>query len=116
MTEKEKRFADEYAKCMNPSEAAKSAGYSERNAGDKARALLDRKDVCEYISETMAYRHKRCTATEAELRAFWSRKMFDDTEQLSDRIRSSELLAKSKGMFEKSADSNASNEKRKWTV
>jgi hypothetical protein len=55
LTPKQKAFADNYiANGGNASEAARKAGYSERNAGTNAGKLLKNSKIASYIAEKQA--------------------------------------------------------------
>lgn len=49
LTEKKKRFAEEYLKCLNATEAAKRAGYSASSAYSTGHRLLKDDEVKKYI-------------------------------------------------------------------
>lgn len=58
MTDKQKRFAIEYANCGNATQAAKSAGYSEATAGSQGHALLKILEIQEFIEEIETQREQ----------------------------------------------------------
>lgn len=51
LTRKQQVFIDEYLKCFNGAEAARRAGYSEKNARDTAYDLLKNPDITRQIDE-----------------------------------------------------------------
>ncbi|MDF8367059.1 terminase small subunit [Weissella paramesenteroides] len=53
LTEKQKRFADEYIKSGNATQAAIKAGYSKRTARTIAQQNLTKLDIKSYIDERM---------------------------------------------------------------
>lgn len=53
LTEKQKRFADEYIKSGNATQAAIKAGYSKRTARTIAQQNLTKLDIKNYIDERM---------------------------------------------------------------
>lgn len=59
LTEKQKRFADEYLIDLNATQAAIRAGYSPRSAGEQASRLLKNAKVRAYIDERMAELSRR---------------------------------------------------------
>ncbi|MCL9971119.1 terminase small subunit [Anoxybacillus kestanbolensis] len=59
LTEKQKRFADEYLIDLNATQAAIRAGYSPRSAAEQASRLLKNAKVRAYIDERMAELSKR---------------------------------------------------------
>lgn len=59
MTEKQKRFIEEYLIDLNATQAAIRAGYSSRNADKIGHELLGKTRVSDAISKEMAERSKR---------------------------------------------------------
>ncbi|MCQ5364731.1 terminase small subunit [Anoxybacillus salavatliensis] len=59
LTEKQKRFADEYLIDLNATQAAIRAGYSSKTAGEQASRLLKNVKVRAYIDERMAELSRR---------------------------------------------------------
>lgn len=51
LTDKQKRFADEYLICLNATQAAITAGYSEKTAQEQGSRLLSNVMVSAYIKE-----------------------------------------------------------------
>lgn len=51
LTAKQQRFADEYLKTLNATQAAKNAGYSEKTAYSIGHRLMHNENVAEYIKE-----------------------------------------------------------------
>jgi phage terminase small subunit len=51
LTDKQKRFCEEYVKDWNGTRAAKAAGYSEKTAMEQASRLLSNVKVKDYIEE-----------------------------------------------------------------
>lgn len=86
----------------NAVEAARLAGYSEKYARKFGHKLLVRDDVQQYIryiNEVGLPNSKDHIATIAEIQAFWTAVFEDKTNEIKDRLRASELLAKTKGAF-----------------
>lgn len=67
MNERQRRFADEYIKTGNATQAAIAVGYSEKTANRIASQNLSKLDIKTYIDEQMAELHKKniMDATEA---------------------------------------------------
>ncbi|QNO17345.1 terminase small subunit [Caproicibacterium amylolyticum] len=61
ITEKQKRFADEYLKDLNATAAARRAGYKDPNFG---RQLLTKTNVSEYIQKRMQAQQSRTEITQ----------------------------------------------------
>lgn len=64
LTEKQKRFCDEYLVDLNATQSAIRAGYSEKTAMEQGYQLLQKTSVQEYINERMADREKRTEITQ----------------------------------------------------
>lgn len=99
-----KQFAIFYAgeAKANAVEAARLAGYSEKYAAKYSHKILVRDDVqayLKYINEVGIPNEKNQIATISEIQSFWASIMNDPTFELKDRLRASELLAKSRGAF-----------------
>ena len=102
-----KQFAINYSgKAQgNCVEAARLSGYSEKYATKCSHKLLVRSDVQAYlkylaeVGETTSEDH---IATISEIQAFWTSVMQNPGNELKDRLRAAELLAKAKGAFNNS--------------
>jgi hypothetical protein len=103
---KQKAFCEAYAANGGDTEkAALEAGYSASFARKQAYLILKLDHCKEYIASLNKITEARNVATIIEIQTFWTnivRGKIEDGDypaKLSDRIRASELLAKSKGMF-----------------
>lgn len=67
MTEKQKRFCDEYLIDCNATQAAIRAGYSEKFAHTNANKLLQNTTIKEYIDEQLEQIHSDKTADAREV-------------------------------------------------
>lgn len=99
MNEKQRRFAEYYAANPNATEAARAAGYSDRTARSQGQRLLTNADIQEYIKELQEEIAAERIATMTDVKIFWSDTMNDKSLKRSDRLKASELLAKSAGAF-----------------
>ena len=99
MNDKQKRFAELYAAKPNATKAAIGAGYSERTARSQGQRLLTNVDIKKYIAELQEASFSSRIASISEVKAFWSDTMRSNDEKRADRIRASNLLAKSAGVF-----------------
>ena len=76
LTDKQKRFCDEYLFDLNATQAAIRAGYSSKRASEQAYQLLQKTTVQEYIQKRKADRIERVEITQdfvlAELKAIAS--------------------------------------------
>lgn len=64
LTEKQKRFCDEYLVDLNATQAAIRAGYSEKRASEQAYQLLQKTTVQNYITKRKNDRVKRTEITQ----------------------------------------------------
>ena len=99
MNAKQKKFAELYAANPNATEAAKGAGYSEKTARSQGQRLLTNVDIKKYINELQEEAASERIMSLAEVKAFWSDTMNDTKEKMSNRLKASELLARSAGAF-----------------
>ena len=89
----------------NAEKSVIKAGYSERYARGNAYKIVARKDVQAYIAylrylqETNPASPELHISTINEIQAFWTNIMTSPQYKARDRLRASELLAKSQGMF-----------------
>lgn len=67
MTEKQKRFADEYLIDLNATQAAIRAGYSKKTAYSQGERLLKKVEVEKYIQERMKQLASEKVATAEEV-------------------------------------------------
>ena len=67
LNDKQKKFADEYIKCLNASEAYRKAGYKSDNVGtvkNNSSKLLANTYIQEYIAERQAKLQKKTEITQ----------------------------------------------------
>ena len=67
LTEKQKRFCDEYLVDLNGTQAAIRAGYSEKTAKQFAQQNLTKLDIQEYIKKRMAEKEDALIAKQDEV-------------------------------------------------
>lgn len=87
--------------CGNAEKSVIEAGYSKKYARGNAHKIVARKDVQEYIK--WLRENSNCVRNIMELndlQEFWSNVVRDKYSKMSDRLRASELLGKSKGAFD----------------
>lgn len=99
MTEKQKRFCDEYLISLNATQAAIKAGYSPEGAGRNADRMMKNDEIKAYISERLEQLHSERTATAAEVMEFLTEVMRDEDESPVSRLKAAELLGKRFGLF-----------------
>ena len=99
MTDKQQRFVAEYLVDMNAKQAAISAGYSQKTAYSIGNELLRKPEISQAIDAAMTERRNKLIADRQERQMFWTETMRDAGEDMRNRLKSSELLAKSFGDF-----------------
>lgn len=95
LTIKQQRFIEAFN--GNAAAAARAAGY--RHPDRIGSRLMTRPEIKSAILSREAAFCDETIATRAERQQFWSAVMRDDSVKLPDRLRASELLAKSEGDF-----------------
>jgi len=98
LTDKQQRFADVFM--GNATQAAIDAGYSEKTAEVQGSRLLRNVKVLEAIKNRQMERKTSTIASREEIQQFWTDVMTGlESEDMKDRLKASELLAKSEGYF-----------------
>ena len=97
LTAKQQRFVSAYD--GNATRAAIEAGYSERWAASNIDKLLKNTEIQAAIQNREKDRTSSLIATREERQQFWTAIMRDEETELKDRLRASELLAKSEADF-----------------
>lgn len=98
---KQRRFADFYIETGNAAASYVQAGYeAEGNAVEvNASRLLRNAKVQEYIKERNAQLDVEFIADITETKRFWTEIMRDENADMKDRLRVSEFIAKTNGVF-----------------
>ncbi len=99
MNQRQRAFCEAYLVSGNAAEAAREAGYSPKTARSIGQRLLTFVDVQEYLDQRNQEISAARTAQVEEIRQFWTATMRDDTAKTGDRLKASELLAKTYGAF-----------------
>lgn len=99
ITAKQKKFCEYYIGCGNATEAALKAGYKESYARDQIHKLLQKVGICRYIEELNKKIEKNKIASITEIQEFWTGILKSENYKITDRLKASELLGKSKGAF-----------------
>ena len=102
LTEKQKRFCDEYLVDRNGTRAYKAVYQSVKNeavASSCAYKLLRNAEIKKYIDEQTEQLHNERTATAAEVMEFLTEVMRDENEGSVSRLKAAELLGKRFGLF-----------------
>ena len=99
MNARHRAFAEYYAQTANATEAAVKAGFSARTAYSQGYRLLKNVEVQNLIQELQERAASERIADMETVKGFWSDVMRDEGEKTADRLKASELLAKSAGAF-----------------
>ena len=97
LTAKQRAWIDYYKQGKTATEAARLAGYRGNNSdviGSQNVVKLSK-----YIADRDELLDRDRVADMAEINAFWSDTMRDDTADIKDRLKASELRARSIGAF-----------------
>lgn len=97
LTAKQRAWIDYYKQGKTATEAARLAGYKPDNA--KVIGAQNLTKLNQYISDRDELLDRDRVADMAEINAFWSDTMRDDTADIKDRLKASELRARSIGAF-----------------
>lgn len=123
MTDKQKRFCDEYLIDCNATQAAIRAGYSPKTANEQGNRLLTNVSVKAYIDERLEQLHTKKTADAQEVMEYLTSVMRGEHKEQTlalcgdgmqeiqdidvsakDRIKAAELIGKRYGMFKDAVD------------
>lgn len=101
LTERQKRFVLEYAKCGVAVEAYRRAGYTAKGAAADvgASVLLRNPKIAAELAKLSAKAEKAGIASVEECFELWTTLMRDDALEPRDRLKASELRAKAAGVF-----------------
>ena len=97
LTAKQRAWIDYYKQGKTAAEAARLAGYKPDNA--KVIGAQNLTKLNQYISDRDELLDRDRVADMQEINAFWSDTMRDDTADIKDRLKASELRARSIGAF-----------------
>ena len=129
MTERQKRFCDEYLIDLNATQAAIRAGYSGRSASSIGERILRNDDVRSYISEQLERIHNENTADAQEVMEYLTavmrgksvshvlafvgdgcQKVIEKPPDEKERLKAAELLGKRYGLFTDRVELDADTE------
>ncbi len=99
MNQRKRAFCEAYLISGNATDAAREAGYSPRSARSIGQRLLTFDDMREYLERRNQEISAVNTAQMEEVRQFWTATMRDENMKPADRLKASELLAKTYGAF-----------------
>lgn len=100
LTAKQQAWIDYYKQGHTATEAARLAGYKAKS--DKAYQNIGSENLGklgDYIQDRDAVLETPRIADMAEINAFWTDIMRDETQEPKDRLKASELRARAAGMF-----------------
>lgn len=97
LTAKQRAWIDYYKQGKTAAEAARLAGYKPDNA--KVIGAQNLTKLNQYISDRDELLDRARVADMAEINAFWSDTMRNDKADIKDRLKASELRARSIGAF-----------------
>lgn len=99
LTDKQKRFCEEYVVDLNATQAAIRSGYSENTANRIASENLSKLDIQEYISELQETTSKRLNITKDEvLNLTWNIAQTGGKD--TDKLKAAEIVNKMLGFYE----------------
>lgn len=101
LTEKQKRFCEEYLIDLNATQSAIRSGYSPKNASRIAVELLNKTQVSKYIQELREKQSKRTEITADKVLEELGSVAFNKTIECvgRDKVRALELIGQHLGMF-----------------
>lgn len=99
LTLKQKMFCEHYVKSGNATEAALKAGYKESFAKNRIHTMMKDVGICGYIEELNKEVKNARIADITEIKEFWSNIVRNENHKMPDRIKASELIAKTEGAF-----------------
>ncbi len=89
---KQKAFCEHYVACLNATESAKRAGYSEKTAYSQGQRLLKHVEVKKYIEKVTQDARSRRIATIDEVLEYLSKTMTNAELPAKERTRAAQIL------------------------
>lgn len=100
LTEKQKRFCEEYLTDLNATQAAVRAGYRKRTAGSQGQRLLKNVEIQRYMTDLMNSRSERTGVTaDFVVEELFKVACAEVELKGSDKMKALELLGKHLGLF-----------------
>ena len=99
MTERQQIFIQEYLTDLNATQAAIRSGYSPKTAYSIGQENLNKPEIKQAIEERLKERKSALIASREQRQQLWTKIMYDTEQSTKDRLKASELLAKSFGDF-----------------
>lgn len=97
LTEKQKKFIDYYIQTGNATESCRLAGYKGNNLDRIGYENLRKLEI--FIKPRINELDLKRTASLEDIFKFWTNTMNNKEVKTNDRLKASELLAKSQGAF-----------------
>lgn len=99
LTVKQQRFADYYIETGNAAESAIRAGYSKKTARSIGQENLTKPYIKDYIIRRNKELEDARIADMKEVKQFWTATMRSQMVEPKDRLKASEMLARTNGAF-----------------
>lgn len=96
---RQKAFCEFYVASGNATESARRAGYSEKYTNKNVNKLRQNTAINKYIEELQKKAQSNRIMSMLEIKEFWSETIKNSDNKMTDRIKASELLAKTNGAF-----------------
>jgi len=97
LTLKQRAFVEAY--CGNATEAALAAGYSPNHAGSNIDKVLKNPKVKKALEERARSQISPLIASRSDRQKFWTETMANPKVSMKDRLKASDLLARSEGDY-----------------
>lgn len=104
LTEKQKAFCEHYAACLNATEAAKKAGYSDKTAFAIGAENLRKPNIQEYLQSLTVKQKEIRVAKADDVLIVLSNTLWDENLPIQARLKAAELLGKRYGLFVEKED------------
>ncbi len=108
LTEKQKRFVEEYLVDLNATQAAIRAGYKGKTAGQTGSENLKKPEIQEAITRAIQNRQKRTEITQDRVLSELGKVAFSDADdgsesslKYSNKLKALEMLGKHLGIFDR---------------
>lgn len=94
---KEKKFVENYAATGNGTWSARDAGY--KSPAVASSRMLKKDNIKDYLTELQKKAEDAGISTIKDIKRFWTNVYNDPKVKMVDRLKASELFAKSEGAF-----------------
>ncbi len=112
LTNKQKRFCEEYLIDLNATQAAIRAGYNPKTARSQGQRMLTKVDIVLYLQRLREEQSERTSITADTVLTELQRIALSDVKITGkEKIKALELLGKHLGLFQNGADNSAALEK-----